>query len=136
MNQIFIDGKRRTLCTGSLTEQIEIKLRSLTAPTGNSVDFSEAFTAVKTVWAMVKTTRGSEMFDGTNLTNAYTHEFYIRFLPDTVFGTSGRLSTQEWVKYKDRYYTIQDVENFEERSEWMIMRCAERGATSKAVNYA
>ncbi len=117
--------KRRQPCIGDLDTQIVLQDRSITPPT-TTVDFSETFTENATVWAGMSTGRGKTTFDGSNTEQDITHEFTIRFL-------SG-ITAETWILFESRRFDILDVEDFEERHEWLILRCNERGSTSKAVN--
>ena len=130
-----IKDKRRVVCIGAMDRKIDIQLRVQNAPTDNSYDAFEQFTTLRNVWAMLETTRGTEFFDGVNVNNAYTHRFYIRFIPRTVFGGE-RLSEQEWVRFNDEYYDIIDVENLDERNEFIILKCRIKGSVNLAANEA
>jgi len=121
-----IQNKRRGICAGDLSSLIKIHLRNLTAPK-TSVDFSETMTEIIETWAMIATSRGSELFDGSNLSNAYTHIFYIRFPPVT-------LNKDCWVEFNSKHFEIIDIENLDERGEFAAIRCNEKGATSLPVN--
>lgn len=123
-----IKRKSRKICLGDMREQIEINIRAIKAPVDGSVDFSEAFQKVETVWAMVETKTGVEIFDGTNLLGVATHFMYIRFLADIDF--------TNWVKFKSQYFDILDVQNLEERDEFYLLRCSLRGDDSKAINFS
>jgi SPP1 family predicted phage head-tail adaptor len=131
-----INGQRRLLAAGDLTCRIDVQLRTLQAPSGAGADVMIAVQPAKTVWAMLVTNSGQEFFDNTNLKAGCTHIFYIRFIPDAVFPRSGRLSAQEWVKYKGREFKILSVENLEERDEFLALCCNERGAQDVPVNLA
>lgn len=131
-----IVGERRRVCIGDMNQKIKIQTRDLASPSADNVDYGESFTDAKTIWAMVQTTRGGEFFDGTELNNPYTHFFYIRFIPNSVFSKSGRLTSQEWIRWKNRTFKIVDVENLEERNEILLLRCRERGDEAKPVNFA
>lgn len=114
------------ICAGDLTERIIIQSRDIKAPTGSSVNYAENFTTFKTVWAKVETTRGTELFDGVNVNNAYTHIFKIRYMAN--------VSRENWIEYKSKAYDIVDVENVNEKNLFMYLRCIERGDKNKNAN--
>jgi SPP1 family predicted phage head-tail adaptor len=121
-----IVNKRRGVCAGNFTERVKIFIPAITAPTAG-VDFTKPQTQVLETWAMVATTRGSEIFDGAALTNAYTHNFYIRYPAVSV-------SAVCWIEYRAENYKIADIENLDERREVLVLRCIKKGDKTKAVN--
>ncbi len=119
-------NKKKRVCIGALNRRIEVKVRTLTATADDDVDYTEVFTALKTVWAMVETVSGKTMFDSSNVERIVTHNFYIRFI-------SG-VTSESWVKYKDQYFDILNVENLNEEDTFYKLVCAIRGDTTKPVN--
>lgn len=118
--------EKKAVCIGDMREKIQVQIRSITAPTTDGVDYGESFISLKTVWALVETTRGETIFDGTNVERDVTHRFYIRYLPDVTF--------EDWIIYKGNYYDIIDVENLQELNDFLLIRVNVRGTTSKEVN--
>lgn len=116
------------MCVGDMRDKIEIETRSIVAPVSGSVDFTESFVTTKTVWAMVETKSGVEIFDGTNIIGIASHFFYIRYIADITF--------QNWVKFKSQYFDILDVQNLEERDEFYLIRCSLRGDETKSINFS
>lgn len=125
---VRIKRKSRKICIGDMREQIQINIRTIKAPVDGSVDFAEAFQEVETVFAMVETKTGVEIFDGTNLLGVATHFFYIRFISDIDF--------THWVRFKDQFFDILDVQNLEERNEFYLLRCSLRGDETKPINFS
>ncbi len=123
---VRIPRKHRHICIGDMREKIDITVRSLQAPVDDGVDFSESLTSVESVFAMVETTSGVEIFDGTNLKGVATHFFYIRFRVG--------IDINRWVTFKAQHYKIIDVQNLEERDEFLLLRCGLRGNEAKAIN--
>ena len=123
-----IRRKKQQICIGDMRERIQINIRTIKAPVDGSVNFSEFFQEVETVWAMVETKQGVEIFDGTNLIGVASHFFYIRFLPDIDF--------TNWIKFKSQFFDILDVQNLEERDEFYLLRCSLRGDESKPINFS
>lgn len=122
----YIRDKKRRICTGDLNRKIKIQVRALETPEEDGVDFSETFIDHKTVWAMLKTTRGSQLFDGVALENPYTHEFYIRYICNVSF--------ENWVEYCQDKYDIVDTEVLDERNEFIVLRCKKRGSKGNDAN--
>lgn len=133
---VKIKGKKRWVCLGDLRNRVDIQTRTIRPPTGDGVDLGETFTTARSVFALIETTRGQEMFDGTELRRAYSHIFYIKYIPNTVLTDGTRLTEQEWVKFEGRLFNIVDVEDVDERHEFLILRCAERGLSTDEVNLA
>ncbi len=121
-----IRPKTIKVCIGSMKHKIKINVRTLTPPSDDSVDFDEVLSSEKEVWSAVETSRGIEVFDGTNLIGVATHLFYIRAL-------AGQ-TAESWVEFKGSYYRILDVQNFQEDDRFQVLRCVVRGDTSKPVN--
>jgi head-tail adaptor len=111
-----------------MRKRIKINVRTLTPPSGDSVDFDEVLTDTKEVWAQVDTNKGVEVFSGTNLLGVATHLFYIRALIGQ--------TAEDWVEFKSEYYDILDVQNYQEDDRFQVLRCNLRGTTSDPVNLA
>lgn len=123
---IKIRGKRRQLCVGDLDRKIMIQSRAIVAPVGDLVDYSESFVTTIEVWALVQTTRGSQLFDGVEISNPFTHMFYIMFLADLTF--------ENWILFEDIKYKIQDIEDLDERHEVTLIKAIKKGDDVEA-NY-
>lgn len=129
-----INGKRRIVASGDLRYKLEIQLRTLTPPSGDGTDATLSMQTLKTVWGMMHTVSGQQFFSETSIKRDSTHLFYIRFIKNSVFERSGRLSAQEWVKHKGREYKILLVENLEEKDEFLALWCSERGKDTVPPN--
>lgn len=125
---VQIRRKKRQVCIGDMRDRVIIQTRAITVPDANSVDFTETFSADQTVWAMVETKTGTQIFDGTNIIGVATHDIYIRFIAGVTF--------QKWLKFKSTYYDILDVQNLEERDEFYLLRCSLRGDDAKPINFS
>jgi len=128
MKCVRLPGTKHGICAGDLTKKITVSVRSLEAPDGSSVDFSEDFTTKKEVWAMVRTTDGTELFDGVNLSNAYTHEFYIRFIPGST------ITVEDWVEFNSARFKIESVVNLEESDQFYQIKAKFTGSMDKAAS--
>lgn len=125
---ISIKKPDRKICAGDLRDKIVIQVRTITPPATSGVDFTEAFSSDATVWSMVETKMGVEIFNGTSLKGVATHYFYIRYRAD--------LTAESWLKFNSKYYDILDVQNLDERNEFLLLRCSLRGTTANLANYA
>lgn len=123
-----IRRKKRNVCIGDMRDRVIIQTRAITVPGANSVDFTETFSADQTVWALVETKVGTQVFDGTNIVGIATHNIYIRFISGVTF--------QKWLRFKNVIYDILDVQNLEERDEFYLLRCSLRGDEADAVNFS
>lgn len=121
-----IPSEKKGVCVGNLIDWIKIFLPDLTAPS-DGVDFTKPSTDILECWAMVKTSRGSELFDGSNLGNAYTHIFFIQHMPLTI-------NTTHFIEFKDENYKIVDVENFNEHNEFLALKCIKKGDDTLAAS--
>lgn len=119
--------KHRKPCIGDLDTLVTLQDRTITPPT-TTVDFSETFTENAEVWAMINTVRGKSEFDEAEVERSITHEFTVRFLVG--------VDSETWVLHEEERYDIIDAEDLEERHEWLVLRCAKLGSTTKAVNDA
>jgi SPP1 family predicted phage head-tail adaptor len=117
----------RQLCAGDLDRKISILSRAMVPP-ANGVDMSMEFTVLKTPWAGLKTAKGKEVFYASNMQDAVTHVFYIRWYDG--------LETQHWIQYKGVNYDILEIEDLDERNEWYAIYCNVRGSSSLEVNEA
>lgn len=117
----------RRLCAGYLDRLIEINVRQSDAmTTGAGID--QRFNPVRKVWSALKTSKGREMFFTTNMDKAVSHVFYIRYIDC--------LNSEKWICYSGEFYDIVDVENLDERNEWLAIYCNVRGSGSNEANYA
>ncbi len=117
-----IRKKRRQVCIGDLEDQVTLENRAIAAPEFDTVDFDETFTAPNpAVWAMIETVTGKTFFDGVSTEEDVTHWVYIAF--------DSTVTAETWVKLDDgRRLDIVRVENLDERSDFMLLHCIDRGA--------
>lgn len=112
--------RRRLVALGDLNEKIDIQTRTLRSQFesgDNTAD--EVFVTVASPWSCIETIRGQNFFDNIEQGLNPTHAFYIRFRP---------LTSQEfWIWYRGVRYDILDVENMDERSEFLKLSCRATG---------
>ncbi len=113
--------KRRITAIGDLNQRVSLQDRILNSKFQTGNEDTLDFQTYAEPWAKVETNRGKLEFDGVELTQkGWTHNFTIRYRSDV----QNRLG---WVLYKDRRYKVLDIENLDERSEFLILRCIVTG---------
>lgn len=123
--------RRRRVCIGDLRDRVVLHDRAIVEPEFGVADFTEKFTAKEEVWARVESVQGKTFFDGVNSTGAasgdiaLTHEITVRFDPT--------VGAETWVEFKGNRFDVVNAENLEERDEFLLLRCVERGAKSQAA---
>ena len=106
---------------------ITIKSRDIKEPSGGSVDYSEDFVSLGDEWSNVVSLRkGPVFFDGTNLARQATHVFELRYRDD--------VTAETWVELDGVNYDILNVEDLEERREFLHLYAVKRGDASIAIN--
>ena len=125
-----IRRKKRRVCIGDLDELITLQDRDIASPIFGSVDFGEDFSADNVVWAMIETVKGGTIFDGVEEADKLTHKFYIIF--------DASVTAETWIVFgsPSRRFDILDVENLDERNEFMLLSCADRGLASQEASKA
>lgn len=112
--------KHRTLCVGDLKDQIILHNRNIEEPVFGEVDATEDFNPIKSVWASVKTVSGKTFFSDVHGDIAVTHEISIRYRDD--------VSAETWIELgSGTRLKIVNTQNLEERNEWLVLLCSERG---------
>jgi SPP1 family predicted phage head-tail adaptor len=106
---------------GDLDNVITLENRAIQAPDFDTVDFDEEFTAPNPpVPAMIQTVSGKTFFDGVSTEIDITHWIYINF--------DAAVTAETWVKFTDgRRLDILRVENLDERSQYQLLHCTDRG---------
>lgn len=112
---------------GDLRYQVTLHDRDISAPGFDSVDFGEVYTPIGTPWAAIKTINGKVRFDGVAEDVALTHAVYTRYRDD--------VTSETWVELDDgRLLDVIDFEDLDERREWLLLACAEKGTKEKEAN--
>lgn len=121
-----IKADHRKVCIGDMRWLIDIYNPNITPPNINpSVDYTITKVPLYTVFAAVKTIPNVTIFDGMNKEQTVSHEFYIRFIPD--------LDSNMNIRYPagtGLYYNIVYAENFENRNEFILLKCNLKGFES------
>jgi len=120
---VKIRRKKRQICVGDLDTEIILENRNIAPPLFGSSNFDENFTPNATVWAMVSTVSGKTFFDDVNTAISITHEIGIRF--------DATVTAETWIRLGSRRIDILDVNDLDERGEFMLLTCTDRGADTK-----
>ncbi len=113
-------ARLRKVPVGDMRTPVIIHQAQILAPIAG-VDLGRKITAVVEPWfCKVTTPTGVYAFDSSNIEQIITHDFQGRFV-DSV----DRDMVIEW---NSEYYRIISVEDFEERHEFLRLRCTVRGA--------
>lgn len=119
MPKEVIARKTRVSCIGDMRERVKLHIRAIQPPVFGSTDFTEKFSGVKIVWANVITVSGKTFFAETNVDVGLTHEIIIRFDED--------VNAETWIEFNDRNLKILNIEDLDERHEFLKLRCTDRG---------
>jgi len=129
MSKKIIDKPRRVARIGQLSSVISIHDRNIVPPISTMTDFTESFNNTLDVWAMIKSTGGKIFFDGVGTDVAISHEIYVRYDPT--------ITTESWIELEDKMLLdIMNVENLDERNEYMKLLCRERGLSTLGASQA
>lgn len=119
----YINTEKQGVRIGSLRNRLKFSLRKIKAD-NDSIDYSENFTNEKIIYGYLEATNGEELWDGSNLTSAYTHICWIRYLDKLVYA--------DFVEYGDDKYKIVDCTR---KSDFLKFRLLKKGDKSKERNY-
>lgn len=123
--------KKRRFCIADFDTLVMIQSRQITPPAFGAVDYDEDFSEKATVWAMIETTRGNVFFDGIDTDREITHQITIRFMP--------WVTAEDWVlldEDDDQRLDIVDVEDLDNRHEYLLLRCSNRGSAARVASSA
>ena len=123
-----IKKKHRQVCVGDLEDFGTINARSLTPPASGGVDFSETFSGGLESFVMIETKRGEIIFDGVDTEQVVTHHVYVPFVDG--------LTAEDWIDVETDRYDILDVEDLDNRHEFQLCRCTNRGLITKEATDA
>ena len=123
-----IQRKKRSACVGDLRDEVILWDRDIKAPVFGSAEQTQTYSNNQTVWASVNTVRGKEIFNGTQLVGVKTHNILIRF------DDSREITEENVVEFKGNYYDVLEVQNLEERDEWLELSCGVLGDKTQENN--
>lgn len=122
-----IRKKHRRVCVGDMKDPIQLQNRDIVAPVFNTVDFNENFEPIDPLvpdtLSLIETVTGKVFFDGVNTETTVTHIIYIPY--------QQAVTAETWIIFENRRIDILQVEDLEERHEFLKLTCTERGLVSK-----
>lgn len=122
-NKTILRRPKRVSCVGDLRDRVTLHDRTLIPPVSGSVDATEQFAPAIQRWAKVKTIAGKTIFTSANVDVALTHEITIRF--------DSSVTAETWLELLDgTFLDIVATEDLEERHQYLVLRCTERGAST------
>ena len=119
--------KKQQVCIGDLRDEITIQDRDI-APAFTGTNFREVFSNNKVRSAMVNTVKGKTFFDSVGIGTNITHEITFRF--DSV------VTAENWILFKGNHIDILELTNLDERDDWLMAICVDRGDATKAATEA
>ena len=125
---ISIKGKNRQVCTGDLDRWITIQQRTMTVPLFDTTDYTETFTDLISMWAMIDTKKGISIFDGTDTERTVDAMFYVNFIPTI------NITSEAWILFEGIRYKILQVEDLDNRHESLCLYTTTRGTDQNSVN--
>jgi SPP1 family predicted phage head-tail adaptor len=123
-----IKKRHRQVCVGDLQDFGTVNTRVITPPQSGSVDFTETFTKKIDSFMLIETARGEQIFDEVDIQQDVTHKIYLPYIPTLTF--------QDWIEIEGQNFDIIDVEDLENRHEFQLCRCTNRGLNTKAATNA
>lgn len=120
---VSIKGKKRRICAGDLRLKINLFDREIQPNVSKKPAYDASFVGGISVSAMLLTRSGAQILNGVAVTTKPTHDFFIRYKPD--------IEATKWILFKDNIYDVIEVENLEERDEFLRISCIKKG-TKKA----
>lgn len=122
--------KIRRACLGEMRYRIDVYTRRITPPGAQSVDFLETLGDAVPLPAIIDTIAPVSTRDGTQrLPNSSTHAMTVRFIPGLT------IDTETIIGYNGKYFAVKDTENLDERNQFLVIYCEERGRTTAPVNF-
>lgn len=121
--------RNRKPVVGDMNQRIAIIARSITPPDHGDAEFDQTLSVAgsnNTVWAMVETADGSEIFDGLDISRAHTHTVYTRF-DELWFPVAGPDSSYMLQLEDERLVDVLRIENLDNRRRFIKIYCSERG---------
>lgn len=123
----YIKKKRKHIAIGDLDKYITLQSRNIKAATDDTVNFSEVFTGIANMWALIDSVSGETLFNSVGVEIDVTHHVYIRFLDG--------VTSESWVLLESGIrLDVIAVENIGNDSQWLFMPCTNRGLDTKAAS--
>jgi SPP1 family predicted phage head-tail adaptor len=112
---------------GQLNKTIQLIDKDL-VPTNCDITFDLTPKAIIKAKIQSNTSIGNRraIFDNTNLSDAISHVFTIRYRSD--------IQADDLIKYDKRYFTIQQFIDIDENKKWLVIGVVERGDVTNTRN--
>ncbi len=126
MKCVRVGGRKRKICSGDLNREIALHNRAITAP--EDIEYSEEFSPLARIPAMIITRRGVTTFDKTGTERVVHADIYIRYLTG--------VTDETWLEFERELYDILNYEDLDLDHKWLLLRCARRGPRTHQANWA
>ena len=121
-------ARLRKVPVGDKKTPVLVCRASITAPTVG-VDFGRDINIVINPWfCKITTVEGVTRFDSSNIEQVVTHEFAGRY--------DERIDESMVISHSGKYFRVISIENYDDRGQFSVLLCTERGDFNKPVNEA
>ena len=97
------------MAAGALRHRVV--LETLAQTEGTSPAMTATYTELATVWAGIRTPRGTSKLEGEAVTDAPSHRFRMRYRSDVDLGV--------FMRWDGRRFQVLEVTNVDERKRWL-----------------
>ena len=111
---------------GDMRTRVPIYRRTITPPIFGEASHTEPHTLIDTVWSMIETLRGNEIFAGVDADESPSHLFTIRYRSD--------IAVDNIITWNSKNYKILSTENADERNRFHFLPCELLGDSSDVAN--
>jgi head-tail adaptor len=123
-----IKSQKKKICISDLNKKIEIQTSSFQNSDAPNTDSGLVFNTIATPYAMIKTINNINYNNGVNADSSITHLFYIRF------NSSLNFFQELFVRYDNRIFNIESIENIGEENKYFMLSAVERGREDKEAS--
>ena len=124
----LVKFQKTKICTKDLDKRITLQYPFNVGTSNASANTTRSFKDILKVWAAVKTNPTGQFFEDTNIEEAITTDFYIRFTSLVDLGK------KIWVLFNGKRFKIANVENLNEDNRFFRLRAIERGIIAQEAN--
>ena len=117
------------ICIGDLRYPLIIYSRTKNATNSSNPEPTITLTTIATVYAMQKSIKGDQIFNGTDIVGQITDAFFFRYNPNL------EIDLTNIVDYGGELYTVEEVNlSLEGRKQFGSIKCSKRGIDTLKVN--
>lgn len=124
---------RKILCSGTMTDYIIIKNRTLQGTTSNRKKAVEDFVVVDNVFGYLEAVSATTRFNGINIESNITHLVYIPF-DQTIYELDKNTLFAEVERTRSRLFKLEKIMNYGEQDEYLVLYCKETGFADIEAN--